>query len=207
MVFDSHSLTTANFVAPLNKNYKLEGLLFIHKHILKGEVASYRASLIQVTFTKRKEKLWTIDTNQFSFLTRWQSFKMAPTFTKWYLLKPRMLTWATFGFLGPHLSIYPFYYSSKRMLKCTTKIPSTRSFNFPVNRPIGWDSSTSFLIKFIQGVIGENLLTNVPIKSFVDDMYILFKWQNDHQREYKMTGANNGEKCFGIIEFTIKGVE
>jgi len=186
---------------------ELGGLLFIHKYILKGEVDSYRATISQVTFTKSKERLWTINTNQFSFLTQWQRFKMAPAFSKWYLLKPRMLTWATYGFLGPHISKYPFYYSSKRMFNYMITLPSTLSFNFPVNTRIGWDSSTSFLHKFVQGLVGENLLANAPIKSFVDDMYSLFKWKPNHKRELKMTEANNGEKCFGIIEFIVTSGE
>ena len=186
---------------------ELGGLLFIHKHILKDEVDSHRATIIQLTFTKSKKKLWTIDTNLFSFLTQWQRFKMTPAFSKWYLLKPKMLTWATYGFLGPHISKYPFYYSSKRMFNYMTTLPSTSSFNFPVNIRIGWDSSTSFLHKFVQGLVGENLLTNAPIKSFVYDMYSLFKWKPNHQRELKMIEVNNGEKCFGIIEFTVTSGE
>jgi hypothetical protein len=171
---------------------ELGDLLFIYKHILKGKVESYRAVIIHVTFTKRKEKIWMINTDQFSFHTQWQRFTIGPTFTKWYSLKPRMLTWATYGFLGPQISKYPFYYSSKRMLNYTSKIPSTSSFNFPVKTCIGWDSSTSFLNKFVQGLVGENLLTNTSIKSFV---------------ELTMNEANNGEKCFGIIEFTVTSVE
>jgi hypothetical protein len=89
------------------------------------------------------------------------------------------------------------------MLKYITKIPSTPSFNFPVNIRIGWDSSTSFLNKFIQGLVGENLLTNAPIKSFVEDIDTRFQWKPDNQRELQMNEVNNGEKCFGIIEFTV----
>jgi hypothetical protein len=184
-------------------NVELEGLLFIHKHILKGKVDSYRATTIQVVFTKSKEKLWTINTNQFSFLIQWQRFKIAPAFSKWYSLKPRMLTWATYGFLGPHISKYPFYYSSKRMFNYTTTLPTTQSFKFPVNTRIGWDSSTSFLHKFVQGLVGENLLTNTSIKLFVDDMYSLVKWKSNHKKELKMSEAKNGDKYFGIIEFTV----
>ena len=93
------------------------------------------------------------------------------------------------------------------MFNYITTLPTTQSFNFPVNTQTGWDSSTSFLHKFIQGLVGENLLTNTSIKSFVDDMYSLVKWKTNHKRDLKMTEAKNGDRCFGIIEFTVTSGE
>jgi hypothetical protein len=182
---------------------ELGDLLFIYKHIFKGETKAYRAVLIHLTFTKRKEKSWSINTDQFSFHTQWQRFKITPLFTKWYSLNPRMLTWATYGFLGPQISKYPFFYSTKRMRTYVTKIPLTSSFTFPVKRPIGWDSSTSFLNKFVQGFIGENLLTNVPIKMFIEDLQNRFQRNLNHPRSGKMNQTNDEINGFGIIQFTV----
>jgi hypothetical protein len=182
---------------------ELCGFLFIHKHILKGDIDSYRAALIQIAFTKSTEKKWSINTDQFSFLTQWSRFKITPTFPKWYFLQPQKLTWASYGFVGPQISKYPFYYSSKRMHKYIRKIPTTRSFTFPVNTRIGWDSSTSYLHKFVQGLVGENLLTNEPIKSFVEDFSSLGNVKTKPQREHRKMIAINEQKGFGVIEFTV----
>ena len=180
-------------------------LLFIYKHFLNGVLDAYRAILVQAKYTKGKKKSWEIDTKQFFFLTQWPIFKIArKAFTQLHSIKPKTLTWATYGFVGPNAIRYPVYYSSTRMLRHKKTVPSTKSFSFPVQLGIGWDSSTSFLLKFVQGLVGENLLSSTKVKAFVDDLYIVVKWKPDPPGESEWNDEKNEEKeGFGVIEFTV----
>lgn len=190
-----------------NKHTTVEmgDLLFIYKHFLNRVLDAYRAILVQVKYTKGKAKSWKIDTDQFYFLTQWPSFMIVrPAFKKMYFIKPRTLSWATYGFVGPNAARYPLYYSSTRMLHHTKTVPSTKSFSFPVQSGIGWDSSTSFLLKFVQGFIGENLLSSTTVKAFVDDLYIAVRWKPDPPGEPEWNDEKNEEnEGFGVVEFTV----
>ena len=180
-------------------------LFFIYKHFLNGVLDAYRGIIVQAKYTKGKKKLWKIDTDQFYFLAKWPSFMMVrPAFKKIYSIKPRALTWATYGFVGPNATKYPLYYSSTRILRHAKKVPSTKSFSFPIGSGVGWDSSTSFLLKFVQGLVGENLLSSTEVKAFVDDLYVVVKWKPDPPDETEWDdGKNEENEGFGVVEFTV----
>ena len=182
-------------------------LLFVYKHFLNGVLDAYRAIIVQAKYTKEKKKSWKIDADQFYFLTQWPRFKIIRPMSKiWRSIKPRALTWASYGFVGPNAIRYPLYYSSKRMLRYKKTVPSTKSFSFPVQPGIGWDSSTSFLLKFVQGLVGENLLLNTRVKTFVDDLYVIAKWKPDPPGELERYDDKNDEnEGFGVVEFTVSG--
>jgi hypothetical protein len=59
-------------------------------------------------------------------------------------------------------------------------------------------------LKFVQGLTGENLLSNRNVKAFVDDLYVVAKWKPGPPREPKWDNSENKEKeGFGIVEFTV----
>ena len=89
------------------------------------------------------------------------------------------------------------------MLRCTTIVPSSKSFSFTVKSGIGWDSSTSFLLKFVQGLVGENLMISTKVKAFVDDLYIVVGWKPDPPGELAWDNEKKEGEGFGIIEFTV----
>jgi len=180
-------------------------LFFVYKHFLNGALDAYRAIIVQAKYTKGNKRSWKIDPDQFYFLTQWPNFRIVrPAFRKTHTIKPRALTWATYGFVGPNATRYPLFYSSTRMLRRKKNVPPTKSFSFPVQSGIGWDSSTSFLLKFVQGLVGENLLSSTKVKAFVDDLYIAVKWKPDPPGEPKWTDEKYEEnKAFGVVEFTV----
>lgn len=182
---------------------ELADLLFIYKHFLNGVLNAYRAIVVQTKYTKGKKESWKIDTDQFYLLTRWPRFRIVrPVSKRAYSIKPRAFTWAVYGFIGPKAARCPVYYSSKRMVRKMTSIPSSNTFSFPVQKPIGWDSSTSFLLKFIQGLVGENLLHNSKARTFVDDLYFA-KWNPNPPSESKWENENEERGGFGIVEFAV----
>jgi len=180
-------------------------LFFIYKHFLNRVLDTYRAIIVQAKYTKGKKKSWKIDTDQFYFLTQWPRFRIIrPMSKRWRFIKPRALTWASYGFVGSRATRYPLYYSSTRMLRYKKSVPSTKSFSFTVKSGIGWDSSTSFLLKFVQGLVGENLLSSTKVKAFVDDLYTIVKWQPDPPGELEWNDDENEEnEGFGVVEFTV----
>ena len=188
-----------------NKHTTVEmgDLLLVYKHFRDGVLDTYRAIIVQAKYTKGKKKTWRIDTNQFYFLTQWPRFRIVrPTSKKWHYIKPRTLTWASYAFVGP--TRYPLYYSSTRISHHRKRVPSQKSFSFPVRYCVGWDSSTSFLLKFVQGFVGENLLSNIKVKRFVDDLYTLVKWKPDPPGELEWTeDSDEKDKGFGVVEFTV----
>jgi len=195
----------STLISPLQSiAVELADLLFVYKHFLNGVLDAYRAVLVQAKYTKGKKKSWKIDTDQFYFLTQWPRFRIVrPAFKKSYSTKPRALTWSTYGFVGPNATRYPVYYSSERMLRQRTSFPSSNTFIFGVQTPIGWDSSTSFLLKFVQGFAGENLLSNSTVRAFVNDLYVVAKWKPDPPGEPKWENENEEREGFGIVEFTV----
>jgi len=180
-------------------------LLFIYKHFLNGILDAYRAIIVQAKYTKGKKKSWKIDTDQFYFLLQWPRFKIVrPASKKWHSIRPSTLTWASYGFVGSNATRYPLYYSSTRILRHKKAVLSTKSFSFAVHPGVGWDSSTSFLLKFVQGLVGENLLSSVKVKSFVDNLYVVVKWKPDPPEELEWHEEKNEEKeGFGVVEFTV----
>ena len=192
-------------VPNVHTTVEMGDLLFVYKRFLNGLLNAYRAAVVQAKHTKGKRKSWSIKTDQFFFLTHWPTFRIVkPKFRKWFLIKPEALTWATYGFVGPNATRYPLYYSSKRILRYKRTVPSTKSFSFHTAPRTGWDSSTSFLLKFVQGLVGENLLSSARVKAFVDDLYVVARWKPDPPGEPKWDNKKNEEReGFGIVEFTV----
>lgn len=180
-------------------------LLLIYKHFLNGILDAYRAIIVQAKYTKGKKRSWKINTDQFYFLTQWPAFRIVrPASKKWHFIKPTTLTWASYGFVGPNATRYPIYYSSTRMLRGKRMVPSTKSFSFAIRSVIGWDSSQSFLMKFVQGLVGENLLLSTKVKALVDDLYVITKLKPDPPGELEWNNENYEEnEGFGIVEFTL----
>lgn len=188
---------------------ELADLLFVFKHLLNGQLDAYRASLVQTKFTSKTAKSWSIETGQFWLMTYWPTFHIVKPakFSKTYDLEPRNLSWSLYGFVCPDAAEYPIYYSSKRILRAKgLSIPSSHHFSFALNHmPKVWVYNFGFLSKLLQGLIGENLLSNMEVKFLIEDLYKLanllpdppgeFQWGNERSEE---------EKGFGIIEFTLK---
>jgi len=172
---------------------------------MAGKLISHRAILVNVKFTKGEKKTWRINSNQLNFLNKWFNFQiMKPEGDQWYSLKPTTLTWSTYGFIGPNVTNYPIYYSADRVLRQNESSSPSKSFQFVLGRPIGWDSSTSFLIKLVKGLIGENLLLNNKVKMFVEDLIeakqeTLFLRDKSEMR--KQFAEDQG---FGVVEFILE---
>jgi hypothetical protein len=189
---------------------ELADLLLTYKHFVNGVLQAHKAILIQSKYTSKKRKSWKIDTDQFFFMTQWPSFKIVSPakFARRFFVKPQTLTWSTYGFVGVGAVRYPVYYSSTRMLRVISRIPSTKTFSFALQTPIGWDSSTSFLLKFIQGLVGENLLTSLSARKMIHALYIIAGWKLDPPEELEWNIEEPEEdKGFGIVEFTVRTEE
>jgi len=182
----------------------------MYKYFVNGVLQAHRAMLIQSKYTPKKYRSWKIDTDQFYFNTQWPKFKIVSParFVIPFSVKPETLTWSTYGFVGPKAVRYPVYYSSARMLRATSSIPSSKTFSFTLQTPIGWDSSTSFLLKFVQGFVGENLLSSKTVKKLVHALYVFAGWELDPPEELEWNNEESEEKGgFGIVEFAVKTEE
>jgi hypothetical protein len=118
---------------------ELADLLFTYKHFVKGVLQSHRAVLIQSKYTYNKRvKSWRIDSNQFYFMTQWPTFKIVSpaSFRNQFTVKPKTLTWSTYGFVGPVVK-YPYYYSANRMLRVKSHIPLSSHFTFTLQSTAG----------------------------------------------------------------------
>lgn len=187
-----------------NATVEMGDLFFVYKHFLNGILNEHRAIVVQAKHTKASSKSWRIDTDQFRLLSKWPPFQFEKkAFQKLYHIRPRALTWATYGFVGLSATRYPLYCSSKRMLREIKSIPSSNTFTFKLLNSSGWDSSTSFLLKFIQGFAGENLRRNSRALDLVKDLYTVAEWEPDPPGDPKWETGKKGEEGFGIIEFTV----
>lgn len=180
-------------------------LLFIYKHIVNGNLVSYRGIVVQAKYTSGNNRAWRVDRNQFFFLNNWPHFEIIrPRFNRMYLLNPSAKTWATYSFLGQNSTNYPIYYSSKRMLHHLGGMPTTHHFTYHTRPNVCWDYSKSFLMKFAQGYVGENLLHNQNIRDFVSDIYMIMNWEPDPPGEPDWTNVEfSDDEGFGVVEFTI----
>lgn len=184
----------------------------VYKHYLNGVLDASRASIVQAKYTPGNKRTWKIDTDQFYFMTQWPSFRiLGATSKRWHSIRPRALTWGGYGFVGPKATRYPLYYSSARMLRSKTTALGTNSFNFPAVAGIGWDSSTSFLMKFAQGLIGEDL-SNTRVKSLVDEIYRHLRLRPDPPGDPPENPESHNERdkqkfAFGIVEFVVTSEE
>ena len=189
---------------------ELSDLLLVIKHIVNGSIMEFRAILGQIKFTSQNRKTWHIDNDQFFLMTQWPRFNIVSParFKSTFHIKPKTRTWSSYGFVGPLAVRFPIYFSSSRILKIKSRMPTTKSFSFRPKPSYGWDSSPSFLIKFLQGLIGENLLKNRSAFALIRALYILAEWEIDPPDElewnFEKDEKNNG---FVIIEFTVRTEE
>lgn len=185
---------------------ELSDLLLVVKYFENGSLKQFRAILGQIKFTSQKPKSWHIDTDQFFLMTQWPRFTIVSParFRSTFHIKPKTSTWSSYGFIGPLATRFPIYHSAQRILKKKTLIPKTQSFSFNPRPPSGWDSSPSFMIKFLQGLIGENLLKNKSALALIRALYIIAKWKVDPPDELEWISDKDAESNgMGIIEFTV----
>ena len=183
-------------------------LLFVYKHFSKGFLDAHRASLIQAKYTSETRKTWSIETGQFCLMTRWPKFSLVQParFSKDYDLRPNAFTWSTYGLVGPNTTSYPIYFSAARILRIHKRqASSTKHFNLTLrSNPLPWDFSAGFFSRFVHALIGENLFSNSPVKTLVDDLYKVVEWTPDPPGEFEWSNQKSEkEGSFGIIEFVI----
>jgi len=188
---------------------ELADLLFVYKHLIHGQLDAYRASLVQTKLKKETAKSWSIEAGQFWLMNYWPAFRISKPAksSKTYHIEPKNLSWALYGFVSPTAAEHPVYYSSRRILRAMGfSIPSSHHFSFALHRMRQvWVYNFGLLSKLLQGLVGENLLSNIVAKTLIEDFYKLanlipdpsgeFQWDNEKSEE---------EKGLGIIEFTLK---
>jgi hypothetical protein len=201
-----------SFVPPLHSSWPLHreigDLLFVFKHFLGNKLDAHRASIVQTKYTSGTRKSWSIETGQFLLMSYWPKFYMLrpAKYLQPYDLKPKMLSWAIYGFVGPNAIRYPLYYSTDRILRSRgLSIPLSKHFSFSLNSmPAIWVYSSGFLLKLLQGFIGENLFLNPEVKTLVEDLYKIANLLPDPHGEFEWNKEEFEErKNFGIVEFTI----
>lgn len=188
-----------------NKPIEIGDILFIYKHFLDSVLDDYRGMIVQAKYNKGVKTAWRIHTNQFYFLAMWPLFEIVkPKFNKKYSIQPGSLLWGSYCFVGPNATKYPVYYSSDRMLRHRKQMPTTKSFTYNLLQYYSWDTSPAFLMRFIQGLIGEDLLDNQAIMELVDDIYKVMKWKPDPPGEPQWNDVTyTDEEGFGVVEFTV----
>jgi len=183
-------------------------LLFVYKHFSKGNLDAHRACLVQTKYTSGTRKTWSIETGQLCLMTLWPKFSIIKPvkFSKNYSLKPKTLTWATYGFVGPRADSFPFYFSSARILRTYRLQASSRKhLSFTLrSHPMPWDFSAGFLSRFVHALIGENLFIGSNVRILVNDLYKVAKWNPDPPGQFEWRREENEkEGDFGIIEFIV----
>jgi len=191
-----------------NPNYRIEmgDILYIFKHIVNGNLEIRRGMVVQVKFTNEDRIRWHIDIKQFRFLCNWHPFHLVhPIFPGNYTLHPRTNSWSMYGFVGPNALNYPVYYSANRIRNHRGGIPAGGSFTYWIRPHYSWDTDTSFFMKLIQGYLGEDLLKNLNIAQFVNQLYVYMQWLPDPPGDPQWNGESiKGKQGLGIIEFTLE---
>lgn len=185
---------------------ELGDMLFIYKYFVNAILRQKRGIIVQAKFTNNYNRIWEIDRNQFQFLIHWPVFDIGSHFNRRYKIIPTALTWAVYSFIGQNATRNPIYYSSKRMAHHLGHIPQANRFAFHVLQNFSWDCSRSFFMRFIRGLVGENLLLNIDALNLVNDLYIMVRLEPDPPGAPDWTEVNLSDKeSFGIIELTISG--
>lgn len=179
-------------------------LLFVYKHFSRGSLDAHRATLIQAKHTRGMKKVWSIETGQFCLLTSWPIFNISAKPGTLYNLKPKALTWSSYGLVGPRAIGYPVYFSSARIMRTHRRSASTtKHFSFALKSdPMPWDYGGGFLSRFVHALVGENLFYNSGIKDFIDDLYKMAEWIPDPPGEFEWKEEEK-QGSIGIIEFII----
>jgi len=180
-------------------------ILFVSKLKRGNKIVKKKAIIVQSKFTKSHQRSWkNIDTAQFYLTLKWPDLtRVSPKPKKLYKISPSCLTWGTYAFVGPFAVNYALYMTPARIFRACPAVLSQRTFTFNIKKSIGWDTSPSFLMKLIFGFIGEDLLANNAIESFVKDLYKIASLQPDPPGEFEWKPNKEEQKGFGIVEFTL----
>lgn len=191
-----------------NLSYEIEigDILYIFKHRVNGVIETRRAIVVQAKFTKENKRRWGVNIEQFRFLCEWHPFHIvSPVLPGNHHLFPEARSWAMYAFFGPNALKYPVYYSANRIRNHRGGIPAGGSFTYYIKPHYSWDTDTSFFMKLIQGYLGENLLKNINIAQFINQLYVYMQWLPDPPGDPQWNGESiKGKKGLGIIEFTLE---
>lgn len=195
---------------PATVRREIGDILFVYKHLSSGRLDSHRGSLVQVKYAGDGHKSWVVETGQFCLMVHWPKFNVIKParFFKTYDLEPNTLSWATYCFVGPNVTKYPLYFSSNRILRALPfrSVPSTRHFSFSLDLVSVASSiyGAGFLLRFLQGMMGENLFINLNTKILVNDLYKIARLVPDPPGELEWNSEEPEERGnFGIVEFTV----
>lgn len=181
-------------------------LVFVYKHFTRNKLDAKRAVLVQAKYTGGNRKTWLVETGQFCLLRFWPPFKIiSPAkFSNVYHLVPKTRTWSTYCFVGPRASKYPLYFSAKRLHSYRPDMLLNKHSSITLRRGYKFDYSGSFLLKFVQGLLGEDLFFNSSISRFIDDLYKMVGLKPDPPEEFEWSTIEGREdKVFGVIEFVV----
>ena len=165
---------------------EIADLLFVSKFKKGNSVIEKRAVIVQSKFARTDQRFWkNIDTAQFYLVLNWPAFtRIKPGPPKLYQLQPRSLAWGTYLFVGPEALDHPVYFTSSRIFKGSPSMFSQKTFTFSPKELNGFDTSPSFLMRQILCLIGEDLLANPNLESFVDEMYRIVGLKPDPPGEF-----------------------
>lgn len=185
---------------------EIADILLVSKIIHYGRLVRYRAILVQSKLTKNPQTKWSgVDSAQFYLVLNWPSFtRVKPKPLKQYVLEPKSMLWGTYAFVGPNVLNYPIYASPSKILRNNPNIFAQKSFTYTPQNLNGYNTSPSFLMRLIEGQLGEDLLKNIAIRDFVEELYRMVDLSPDPPDEFKWDDVRREDKTerFGVIEFT-----
>jgi hypothetical protein len=182
-------------------------LIFVYKHIINRVIVEKRAVFVQCKYTKSSGYDWDIQQNQFDFLSTFPCFRFSsPRHPKIYYIEPNAISFAMYGFGAAWTPSTPIYQPAKRILKNRANKPHVKTkFNYLVNPILGWDSSQSFLLRLMQGRLGENLMKNDLVDDLFKDLYVAVGMTPDPPDDLKFIELKDkNEKGIALIEIKIE---
>jgi hypothetical protein len=111
-----------------------------------------------------------------------------------------------YGLGANQIPITPIYQPAKRILNNRTGRPWVKTkFAYSVNPIRGWDSNHSFLLRLMQGRLGENLINNPAADDLIRDLYIAVHLTPDPPDDmvFDKINSTSPEKGIGLIEIKI----
>ena len=189
----------------------------------KRKLIQQRAVIVQAKFSKKSNQ-WRIELGQLRLLDLWprltifKPLQLRNALSSSPLnLRPKTRTWGSYILINPHWALF---YSAKmiKQMLLRSHIPSMRHLyrcqrrevSLFISRPGAFASVVNFLARLIRGLIGENVLINRPIKTFVSRVYQCLGLQPDppaseEQKNYDevIPYEIDEERGFGIVEFRV----
>lgn len=180
-------------------------LIFVFKHYFNQNLVEKRGLFVQCKY-EPTGYTWHIDQEQFDFLSSYPQFRFwRPLRNNWYTINPVAISWAMYGFGAQIAPNTPIYQPVERIRQNAINIPRGRH-NFPYNiNPLGWDSNRSFLLRLMQGRLGENLLRNADMATLIHDLYIAVHLAPDppSDMEFDKDIPTDAKSGIGLIEIRI----